>query len=410
MPKPDNLFASHTMEELVPADILAVGSTVVDMSFTYDPPQGSSDPLRPVNGSSNPANFSQCSGGTAYNMALAAHYAGASVLLSTVVADDFLGDFLLREMERVGLSTAAVVKLSKETARTGTYTGNYDTSKSLIFGMADISLMEHSTFRDEGYWQSLITKVAPKWILLDTCFAPDIISLIVKSARMSKARIFVEPVSVPLSISLIKSYPGIINSTSIYPDCFFDAVAPNSLELTAMYESTSSNGLFDSCKYKKLMEQLTGANLKATLSKMSLPQNAQEAAFESVSLLPYFPAIITTLGENGCLLSKLSRREDTSTKENTAYLVQTHSSAPATVFVKHYPAPSLISKEDIVSVNGAGDTFNGVLIAESILTSQSRGDEAGFLDDACIRFAQEAAACSVMHAEAVSPNIRSLRR
>ncbi|CAF9920390.1 MAG: hypothetical protein GOMPHAMPRED_002073 [Gomphillus americanus] len=92
------------MEGLVSADILAIGCIVVDTSCTYDPPQSPSDPLQPVNGSSNPAKFSQCARGTAYNMALAAHYAGASVLLSTVVADDFWGDFLLREMDRVGSS------------------------------------------------------------------------------------------------------------------------------------------------------------------------------------------------------------------------------------------------------------------------------------------------------------------
>ena len=227
---------------------------------------------------------------------------------------------------------------------------------------------------------------------------------------MSKARILIEPVSVPLSISLMKSYSGILDSAPTYPACFSDVVASTPLELTAMYESASSTGLFVSSKYKKLMVQPTGVNMKATLSKISLPQNTQQAVLESVSLLPYCPIIITALGENGCLPSKLNRGKDASTKGGTAYLVQSHSYAPATVFIKHYPAPFLISEEGIVSVNGAGDTFNGALIAEGNFASQSQDNEASLFDDAHIRLAQEAIACSVMYAETVSPEIRSLRK
>ena len=78
-----------------PIDVLVFGSLASDLICDYDPLNGSNDGTSPAPYTSNPAIIAQSAGGVGYNIALAAKYAGASVLLSSVVADDLAGRFLL---------------------------------------------------------------------------------------------------------------------------------------------------------------------------------------------------------------------------------------------------------------------------------------------------------------------------
>lgn len=65
-----------------------------------------------------------------------------------------------------------------------------------------------------------------------------------------------------------------------------------------------------------------------------------------------------------------------------------------------FPAAETVSVEEIVSVNGVGDTFLGVLIA-----GLAKGLDC---DERLIQVAQKAAVLTLKSSEAVSPDVRGL--
>lgn len=65
-----------------------------------------------------------------------------------------------------------------------------------------------------------------------------------------------------------------------------------------------------------------------------------------------------------------------------------------------FPAAETVHAEEIVSVNGVGDTFLGVLVA-----GLAKGLD---YDESLIRIAQKAAVLTLKSSEAVSPDVRDL--
>jgi len=70
------------------------------------------------------------------------------------------------------------------------------------------------------------------------------------------------------------------------------------------------------------------------------------------------------------------------------------------VYLRHFPVAETVNKEDVVSVNGAGDTFLGVIVA-----GLAKGLQ---LDENMIHIAQKASVMTLKSKEAVSPDIASL--
>jgi pseudouridylate synthase / pseudouridine kinase len=70
------------------------------------------------------------------------------------------------------------------------------------------------------------------------------------------------------------------------------------------------------------------------------------------------------------------------------------------LYIRLFPAAETVSKEEVVSVNGVGDTFLGVLVA-----GLAKGLD---LDENLISVAQKAAVMTLKSKEAVSPQIASL--
>lgn len=70
------------------------------------------------------------------------------------------------------------------------------------------------------------------------------------------------------------------------------------------------------------------------------------------------------------------------------------------VYVRLFPAAETVSAEEIVSVNGVGDTFLGVLVA-----GLAKGLD---YDERVIQVAQKAAVLTLKSSEAVSPDVRDL--
>ncbi len=70
------------------------------------------------------------------------------------------------------------------------------------------------------------------------------------------------------------------------------------------------------------------------------------------------------------------------------------------VYLRYFPAAEAVSKEEVVSVNGVGDTFLGVLVAGLAKSLP--------LDANLIHVAQKASVMTLKSEQAVSPDIASL--
>jgi pseudouridylate synthase / pseudouridine kinase len=70
------------------------------------------------------------------------------------------------------------------------------------------------------------------------------------------------------------------------------------------------------------------------------------------------------------------------------------------VYLRYFPVAETVSKENIVSVNGVGDTFLGVIVA-----GLAKGLQ---LDENLIHVAQKASVMTLKSKETVSPHLASL--
>lgn len=121
-----------------------------------------------------------------------------------------------------------------------------------------------------------------------------------------------------------------------------------------------------------------------------------------VQLLPFCPNIATKLGSEGVILAKvLSPDSPELFDANEArYIISRGDGGEVGgVYMRHFPAPQ-IEKEEIVSVNGAGDTFLGVLVA-----GLARGAR---LDGGLVDLAQEGAVATLRSREAVGEGVGGL--
>ena len=77
------------------------------------------------------------------------------------------------------------------------------------------------------------------------------------------------------------------------------------------------------------------------------------------------------------------------------------------VYMRYFPAAETIPEDQVVSVNGAGDTFLGVVVA-GLAMDGGKGNLSNNLED-LISIAQKASICSLKSKAAVSPEIETLK-
>jgi len=121
-----------------------------------------------------------------------------------------------------------------------------------------------------------------------------------------------------------------------------------------------------------------------------------------MQLLPFIPRLITKLGADGILLAEILPPSDPrlTDPDVARYIVSrctNESEDIGCVYLRHFPVPKVIGEEEVVSVNGVGDTFLGVLV-----TGLARGVPLG---EDLINVAQRAAGLTLRSKEAVSPEL-----
>lgn len=409
-------------EDLEPYDILIIGSLVSDISCTYIRRPDDSTDARPRQGSSNPAKITQCVGGVAHNIALAAHYLGEPVLLVSVVADDSAGTFLLREIEKEGLSPRGVLTLKSSDehgeVRTGQYVGNYNHDKEFLFGMADVQLMLHPETEIESTWETLFSKTNPSIVVLDTTFSPRTLDIITKLALENNAKVIIEPVSKPRA----KDFPqtsGFQQTDSSPSQARVDMITPNIDELEALFQGAVETGLFEQ-NVVQMATELEESWLSNLSSSTSTPnENLKSRLSKAVLLLKYVPIILVTIGSDGCLLAirKQNLSADIVLPPGCGSFAFEMSNAAYGGVFGYFASPYRLEGGDLASVNGAGDSLVGAVAVEWWRASKEP-KESDHIElyasmpwsawEQIVDKSQWAALATLQREAAVSPDIRDL--
>ncbi|RYP90564.1 hypothetical protein DL770_003326 [Monosporascus sp. CRB-9-2] len=366
------------------ADIIVAGSVAVDLSCDYTGQNAASNPSPQLH-TSNPAQISQSIGGVGHNVALAAHRVSEStkVQLCSMVGDD--------------------IHEYHPACRTAQYVAVNDADKNLVMAMADMGIFTAHSF--PTYWNSAVAASKPKWLVVDGNWAAHDIRTWVQAGKRNHARVAFEPVSIEKSARLFCSPKG-LESLGVFPNASVDLATPNQYELASMHAAAQQNEYLDDSRWWGVIDSfgMRGARdrfvrlTSAGMTDAGIPQQA-------VQLLPYVPTIITKLGSRGALLTTILEKDDPRLRDNAAepfILARSFNddhSHVGGVYMRLYPSAELI--ENIVSVNGVGDTFLGVLIA---------GLAQGGRVENLIDVAQKGAVLTLRSRESVSDDLGALGR
>ena len=388
-------------------EVLVAGALAADLSCNYAPLGDFTDSTTPLPHTSNPAVFSQSVGGVGHNVALASLYAGASTLLCSAVGNDVTGQALIEQVRQTGLPSSGITVLDPAAgARTAQYVAINDTKKNLVMAMADMSILSSPTLESASFWQSLLTQHRPAWVIVDCNWSTSVILEIAANARSGGARVAVEPVSAQKSSRLVK----LLKPDSVVPNHLFSIATPNVLELQTMYHTARDALLLESESWWRVINALNlprGGSRDRFIQMTNAELVDQGVPQQSLQLLPYIPCILTKLGAQGCLLSQLLRPGDPRLRdsESAPYILgkaMDDQTGIGGVYMRLFPPAELVKQEQVVSVNGVGDTMLGVLIAGLI----KHGVDARVED--VVMVAQKAAVMTLKSEHAVSEQVRGI--
>ena len=390
----------------LPLDVLVAGSLASDTTCDYIPLKNGTSSA-PVLETSNPSSILQSAGGVGRNVATAAHFAGARVGLATAVADDLAGSSLLDQFAKDGMSTSYVKTLGRrEGARTAQYVAMNDAKRDLVLAMSDMAILDRPEMESPQHWDSVMQKASPKWLVVDGNWSPTTMSTIFETAKQKKIPTAFEPVSTAKAVRLFDKQTPSIKPSHCMPNHMVNLTTPNALELTAMYTAARENGYFGSEHWWKAIDGFglssSGSQDKfvplasSDLVQRGIPQ-------QTIQLLPYIPSIVTKLGAKGCLLTQILRPQDPRLRDPdfAPFIVARNidSDVVGGVYMRLFAPFAVVPDDQVVSVNGIGDTMLGVIVA---------GLAQGRLLENILPLSQEAAVLSLKSKEAVSPDVRLL--
>lgn len=390
-----------TEPKIVGADIMVAGSVAIDLSCDYAGPNSASDPA-PHLKTSNPSRISQSIGGVGRNVALAAHRVSGdmNVRLCSMVGNDIAGSTVLASLISAGMDTQSIRQLSEPSSRTAQYVAVNDANKSLVLAMADMDLFTTHSFPAE--WTAEVAAAKPKWLVVDGNWSESSIRSWMKAGKQSGAKVAFEPVSNAKSARLFCPAKN-MEQLGVYPQHHVDLATPNQYELAAMHAAAQQNDYLEDQKWWQVIDAfgMKGARERfvsitsAAMTDAGIPQQA-------IRLLPYIPTIITKLGDQGALLTSILRKEDPrllDISHEPFILCRSFHDHPdiGGVYMRLFPVAQTV--HDVVSVNGVGDTFLGVLIS---------GLAQGGKIENLMQVAQKAAVMTLRSSESVSEELGTL--
>ncbi|KAM0509309.1 hypothetical protein ACHAPB_001456 [Verticillium nonalfalfae] len=377
---------------------LQSGTPSLTAACDYAPTTKSTNPS-PKLETSNPAAISQSIGGVGHNVALAAHRATKSSLvrLCSLVGADAAGDTVLTALAAEGLDTSAIRQLPAP-HRTAQYVAVNDASKNLVLAMADMDILSANAV-PPSQWRAAVKAASPSWLVVDANWAPRDIHAWLAAGRASRAKIAYEPVSTVKSTGLFPPDTEL----DVFPHAAVDLASPNTYELEAMWTAARENGHLATQGWWTVVDAfgLLGAR-DAFVRLVGVELADAGVPVQAVQLLPYIPTVVTKLGAKGCLLTTILGRDDprlSDPREEKYILSRSKNGNPhiGGVYMRMFPAAERV--DEIVSVNGVGDTFLGVMVAGLAMGGRVEG---------LIGVAQEGAVLTLKSRKAVSPELGSL--
>lgn len=327
--------------------------------------------------------------------------------LHSVVGEDLSGRAALGQLEAEGMSTDGIEVLAQP-SRTAQYVAINNANKDLSLAMADMKILETIPSPTITRMLQKISASPPDLLVLDANFDADTLHEYLAIGRSSPTTTTIfEPVSTAKALRIFPSAPE-NNTSNPFPHSIVDIITPNELELTALHNRAYSLGFFDHPMWFATIDALgiPPSGLRVPLAVTTTPAIVDAGIpQQAIKLLPFFNTILTKLGPQGVLLTQLLKADDpilTSADESQYVLsrCKTGDHKVGGLYVRLYPTEKVLKDEEVVSVNGIGDTFLGAVAAG--LTQGRRVQNV-------ISFAQRAATLSLKSKDSVSPELKSLK-
>lgn len=390
-------------------DVIVAGSLAIDLSCDYIRPSNATLSSQPQLHTSNPASITQTLGGVGQNVATALHYLRSSLRLCSSVADDVAGSTAVNLLAERGLQTAGIQKRGKA-SHTAQYVAVNDAQKHLMIAMADMNILEDTGGEFDSLWNPHFDACKPKWLVVDANWHCNTLRKWLDAAKASGAKVAFEPVSAAKSRRAFPAHLRSDASLAAVPNHQINLATPNALELSSMHDAANDAGLFDREDWWRAIDSIGLSSFGSRDKLVSMTNNLlvdQGAPQQSIRLLPFIPCILTTLGEQGVLMTQMLRPGDNClTSPDAAPYVLSRSTdgndVVGGVYMRLFPPVENVSSDDVVSVNGVGDTFLGVLIAG--LTKEKPRNIVDLVD-----IAQRGSVMALKSKESVSPQLSVLQ-
>lgn len=391
------------------ADVIIAGSLAIDLSCDHIRQSTENRSGQPQLHTSNPASITQTLGGVGQNVATALHYLGCSLRFCSSIADDIAGSTALNILAERGLQTAGIQKLGPG-FHTAQYVAINDAQKHMVLAMADMNILEDTSGDFDSLWKPHFEICKPKWLVVDANWHSNTLRQWLDAAKASGAKVAYEPVSAAKSRRVFPANFQNNASLAAVPNHLVDLATPNALELSSMHGAACDAGLFDREDWWRVIDSIglstagSREKLVSVTNKLLVDQGVPQ---QSIRLLPFIPCILTTMGSDGVLMTQMLRPgDDRLTLPGAAPYILSRStdgnSVVGGVYMRLFPPVETVSSEKIVSVNGVGDTFLGVLIAG--LTKERPRNIVDLVD-----VAQRGSVMTLKSKEAVSLEISTLR-
>ncbi|KAF2088652.1 hypothetical protein K490DRAFT_39161 [Saccharata proteae CBS 121410] len=403
-------------------DVVVAGSVAIDFACNYIPPSPSSS-KQPLPYTSNRASITQTLGGVGHNIALAAHLSGRSVRLCSAVGDDVMGRVAQDLLNREGLSTDSVIM--QKGAHTGQYVAINDANKDLTLGLADMDIIQDvsvpSNLSISSAFNAPLATLSPSWLIADANWNPSTLRAWLAAGKAANAKTVFEPVSASKAPRLFANLPkagpsygfGTNTDTAasrfpLFPDPLVDIATPNAAELNAMWDAARDAELFSSPAYWNVTNSFGIPASGATAALTALTSRelvAKGIPQQALQLLPLVPTILVTMGEEGVIMFSVLGAGDERLRgvEGMRYVLSRSGlegeGKVGGVYVRWFRVGK-VGEEEVVSVNGCGDTFTGVLVA---------GMAGGRAVEDVVDVAQRAAGLTLRSERAVSEEVEGLK-
>lgn len=370
-----------------------IGSIALDIGTRFSNPNVNMN-------DSNPGQIKSSIGGVGYNISLACKYGldspscgslgikASRHRLVSVVADDFAGRSLVKQLEENGMDTSGIQISKTEYPPTAQYISMHDQNGELVLACADMSLVEQESFAKHIIDQ--LSRAQPKFVVLDCNVSAKVMNEVLEfiGQNLPEAEIIIEPTSSPKAarISQIDT-----KNLKVFPQNLILLISPTVAELDSIYFSLSSRELFDDYDNwfplldslgidSQFREKLNALSRKYSILEDGLKEGYLQKAFQ---VLPYLPNILLKLGSQGLLYVTLSTcvsdyhsipttsqysPEFTITTQGKEYIDNDGNSKRMGVVIQYFPIPEENNSLQIESVSGAGDTLLGYLLAKLLVS------------------------------------------